>query len=187
MVYLPFLNLTDGTEAQMQFGLDFPILEKTYATLKGWTKKVETGYTFGTELNNLPEIRFSENLYYFPLYDRRNFKVDDTSIKEAATQYLSVFEKYAVPFFEKYRHLQSVERQLNKLPITYPVITNWTDKHIVFGLLLASVFSSENYNAIRSSYIDYLQTMHNSSELSQLLHDTDQFVKRTDVRSLLRI
>ena len=181
---MAFLNLTGATEVQFQFGLEFPALEKIYATLKGWTKKVDTGYSFGTELNNLPEIRFSEHIYYFPLYNDKTFTVDDNSINNAAIRFTTAFEKHAEPFFESYRDLSAVEKQLNKLPVTYPVITNWTDKHIVFGLLLASVYSKDNYTLILNSYKDYINTMHNTADLQRILLDTDQLIKTTDIKSL---
>ncbi len=187
LVYLPFLNLTGGTEVQLQFGLDFPLLEKIYASLKGWTKKVDTGYSFGTELNHLPEIRFSEQLYYFPLYHNQTFKVDETFVKKSVTDFIAAFEKYAVPFLESYKDLQNVEKQLNKLPITHQIFTSWTDKHIVFGLLLAALYAKDYYASILNSYKEYAQTMNAAADLQNILLDTDQYIKTTDIKSLFKI
>jgi hypothetical protein len=187
IVYLPFLNLTGGTEVQLQFGLDFPLLEKIYGTLKGWAKKVDSGYSFGTELNNLPEVRLSEQLYYFPLYDTQTFKVDEISVNNMTTHFIAAFEKYAEPFFERYRDLSEVEKQLNKLPVSYPVITNFTDKHIVFGLLLAAVYSKDNYTTILDAYKEYINTTLNAADLHKLILDTDQLIKTSDMKTSLAI
>jgi hypothetical protein len=187
-VLLSFLNLSGGTEVELHWGLTYPKLEKLFAISKGWTKKMETGPTFGTELNNLPEIKYSKQLYSFPLYDNQTFKVDDFSVNKTAEAYIDAFKEYAVPFFEHYKKLGNVEKQLNKLPIDYPVITNWRDKHILFGLLLASYFSKENYSAIVESYNEYIGTMYDrlQAELKEYLNKAEDLISTIEVSELLK-
>ena len=185
-VLLSFLNLSGGTEAELIFGITFPELEKLYAEVKGLNKRKDTGSSLGLELNHLPEIRYSEQLYSFPLYDNYTFKVDDFSINRAAEGFIKAFEKFVIPFFEHYKFLHNVEKQLNRLPIEHPVITNWKDKHILFGLVLASYYSKENYNEILNSYKNYIETMIVPVKISlnDFLNETKKLITNINVAAL---
>ena len=185
VVYLPFLNSPGRVEVQLQFGLIFPHLENIFSKLLGSTKMTHTGYSFGTEVNNFPEIRFCNQPLEFILYDNERHIDIETLVTTTSVDFITAFEKYALPFFDSFKDLRTVERKLNELPISYPFITNWTEKHIVFGILLAWMYSKKDYEIILSSYKDYLNSLYDKNRFVELLLATDRLVKTADVHSLL--
>lgn len=159
IVSILFQQKPDGLEASLMWGIAFSALEKQFVTLKNFKNKVDTGYSVGIGLNYLPAVRDSGKVFRFILPDTETGDSKESQIRKMAEEMIEAFKAYGIPFLEKYKDMEEVEAELNNLPVAYSPLTNWDDKHIFFGLLLARYYSPEDYPLIEQSYIEYINTI----------------------------
>ncbi len=159
IVTIIFQQNKDVLEASLMWGLVFSELEKKFITLKNFKGKADTGYSVGVGLNYLPAVRDSGKVFHFILKNDETGEVEESHVKRMAVEMIEAFKLYGIPFLALYKDLEEVEAELNNLPVSYSPLTNWDDKHIFFGLLLARYYSPEDYSMIEQSYIEYINTL----------------------------
>ena len=176
IVFVSFLTYGSLVKAQLSWGLKFDGLETSYSSVKNWPAKVDTGFSFGLELNHHPEIRFTQPLIHLPLYDT-NGEATDSILQESAAKLIGAFQTYADPFLVKYRDLALLESELNRMPIENLYYVHWQDLRILFGLQLAKRFKRAGLPALVKAYEAYIETRNASREqLSKFLNDAIEYV-----------
>jgi hypothetical protein len=165
----------------------FLALERIVACINQQPRKFKTEFTLLSSLLNHSLVKKDNEAFSIDLYDNQSFKHDDFALNTAAKRLIELYEKYAAPFLSRYSSYQAIEEELNKLPITSTDLTPFTDKRIVYGIILARYLDRPNFFEVVQGYKDYLETMDEETKMEMLdkMNKTLKYLDDNNIQLLL--
>jgi hypothetical protein len=157
MVSIWYNKTINLVRATLSWAILFPEVENVYTEInvEDWQNKTTTLWT---DLLNYHPLRKTDVPRDFDLYNSVNYQYDDISINKASLDLIKSYEKYVEPFFEHYKDLQTLESELNAIPLQHHFYIGYGGRQIAIGLTLGKKFKSENFNSLKASYQEYIAT-----------------------------
>lgn len=182
--YNKTVNLVSVTTSWAVF---FSELEKVYATInKENTQKQTT--TLWTDLLNYYPLRKPVVTTDFDLYNSA-FRYDDASINKGANALIECYETHIEPFFEQYKRLEELERELNSIPLQHHSYIGHWDRRIAIGLILGRRFNNNSFNSLKNSYWEYIDDTIKDEEFNDKMKNcfdrTISFLEQNDINRLI--
>lgn len=170
-----WFKISTYCQVSLRWGLQVDKLEKVYAEICGTPRKYKSSLTLFVDLSNYIRME-NDGDHTIPLYDPNDYQYSDMSINIAAVKIRQAFEKYVVPFFEKYNNYLELERFYNE-----------QEYKQVKGLILAKYFEREDFKDICSIFSEQIKTRNLNEDCDEmkLYHKTIDYLTRNDVKRLL--
>jgi hypothetical protein len=134
----------------------FPQLEKIYKKINVEDWQNNYPETLRTDLDNYHPLRKMAVKRDFELYSPSMYKYDDISINLAATGLIKSYEEFVEPFFENYKDLATLEKELNRLPLEHHFYIGYGGRQIAIGLTLGKKFQKDNFETLKRTYQEYI-------------------------------
>lgn len=188
MVSIWYNKTINLVRATLSWAVLFPEVEKVYKKIKveDWGNDTTTLWT---DLLNYHPLRKTDVPRDFDLYNSVDHKYDDISINNASVELIKSYEKYVEPFFEHYTNLETLEKELNTIPLKYHFYIGYGGRQIVIGLALAKKFQSNNFNALKSSYQDYINNDKEDEKFKQKMQKNFDsavaFLEQNDIDKII--
>lgn len=180
------INLVSAT---LSWDITFVTLEKVYKTINMEPPNPFGQTTLWTDLLNYLPRRKDSSDSSFELYDPTSFKYDDFSLNAGAIELIKSYEKYVVPFFEHYKNLEIIAKELNELPLKHHQYIGYGGRHIALGLVLGKLFDKKNFESLQQSYQEYILTDENGSEFKQkmqlYLESSIRYLNAVDIEQIV--
>jgi hypothetical protein len=183
--YNKTINLVRAT---MSWAVLFPEVEKFYkkVNVEEWQNSTTTLWT---DLLNYHPLRKSDVPRDFDLYNSADHQYDDISINNAAFELIKSYEKYVEPFFDNYKNLQTLERELNTIPLQHHFYIGYGGRQIAIGLALGKKFQSDNFNSLKTTYQDYINNDKEGEEFKRQMQkyfdSTVAFLEQNDIDKVI--
>jgi hypothetical protein len=155
MVSIWYNKTINLVRATLSWAILFPEVEKIYARIN-----VEEGQnksaTLWTDLLNYHPLRKTDVPRDFNLYNSADHHYDDISINNAASELIKSYEKYVEPFFDHYQNLQTLEKELNAMPLHHHLYIGYGGRQIAIGMALGQRFNRDDFDVLKKSYQEYI-------------------------------
>jgi len=161
--YNKTINLVRAT---LSWSIFFPQVEKIYKKIDVENLQNYTT-TLWTDLLNYLPLRKTGIPRDFDLYNSFDHKYDDFSINNAALELIKSYETYVEPFFDHYKELQILEKELNRLPLSHHYYIGYGGRQIAIGLILGKKFQSESFSLLKNAYQEYIINDKEGEEFKQ--------------------
>lgn len=168
-----FYKTASLVSVSFAFGVFFEELEKIYKTIAG--EKIADKISLRTDLLNYSWRHLDKNFTAFELYDGSKLNYNDISLNNAANQLVGSFKKIISPFFEHYNNLNTLEAELNRIPIKYHSFIGYGGRQVVLGLYLGKKFHPEKFSVLTEAYQYFIES------------DTDDEDFKTEMRNLYNL
>jgi hypothetical protein len=162
--YNKTINLVTAT---LSWAVLFPEVEKIYKRIAVEDCQTNVTTTLWTDLLNYHPIRKSNVPRNFDLYNSANYQYDDISINNAAKELIKSYEKYVEPFFKQYKDLQTIEKELNTIPLQHHFYIGYGGRQIAIGLSLGKKFKPDSFDSLKSSYQEFINNDKEGDEFKQ--------------------
>ncbi|MEQ8573823.1 MAG: hypothetical protein RIB63_07165 [Fulvivirga sp.] len=145
--YLVLFYDKDGYEINTSVGIRINKVEDIYHRTSGFEKKYHKGTsTIGC---------FVED--YLKEYDNYRFSVNkEGDLKNVVAVLLEIFEKVALPYFDKYDNLELIDKLLNSDPNEQTVHKGNTAMRAHIGIIVARLVGNVKYPELVESYHDII-------------------------------
>ena len=165
MVSIWYNKTINLVRATLSWAILFPEVEKIYTKInvEDWQNK---STTLWTDLLNYHPLRKTDVPRDFDLYNSAQ-QYDDISINNAASELIKSYEKYVEPFFDNYQNLQTLERELNAMPLQHHFYIGYGGRQIAIGLILGKRFHPDSFNSLKTSYQEYINNDKEGEEFKQ--------------------
>jgi hypothetical protein len=183
--YNKTINLVSAT---LSWAILFPEIERIYTkvNVEDWQNKTTSLWT---DLLNYHPLRKTDVPRDFALYNSVDYHYDDISINKAAFELIENYEKYVEPFFEHYKDLQTLEKELNEKPLRHHFFIGDGGRHIAIGLTLGKKFQSDTFNSLKYAYQEYINSGENGEEFKQQMQkyfeSTITFIEHNDIDKII--
>jgi hypothetical protein len=170
-----WFRISTLTDVTLHWGLRLEKLENVFSQILERNKRDKSTLTLGTDLPN--HTRWDNPIEMpVPLYDQKTLNYDDFSINKATQKIVESYNKYVIPYFEKYSNYQNVEEHFNSFQFKG-----------IKGLVLAKYLSKTNFEEIAFTYFSQIKQRpggENSEEMS-LFNKTIEFLSKNDIAKLI--
>jgi hypothetical protein len=156
MVSIFYNRTADLVRATLTWAVLFPDLEKIYRAIEFEKIKANRETTLWTDLLNYLPRRENSDTSEFELYNSETLRYDDFSINAGAVELINSYEKYIEPYFEYYKDLRKVEKDLNELPLRHHPHIGFGNRQISLGMILGKRFDKENFSSLADLYKEYI-------------------------------
>lgn len=165
MVSIWYNRTINLVRATLSWAILFPEIEKLYAKISvdEWQNK---STTLWTDLLNYHPLRKTNVPRDFDLYSSAQH-YDDISINNAASELIKSYETYVEPFFDHYQNLQTLERELNAIPLQHHLYIGYGGRQIAIGLTLGKRFHPDSFHSLKTSYQEYINSDKEGDEFKQ--------------------
>jgi hypothetical protein len=161
------------TSASLNWRIQFENLEKLCASLRGTPRQYKSAFTVATDMANY--TRWEPNpKHTFYLYDEASLHYDDFSINNAAQKIIAGYEKYTVPFFDKYQDYQDL----------YSTFSNNDGFSGMKEVLLAKYFSIPDFDKLVSKFEFEVLRRNDKIEIATFQRLV-QFLHKEDIKKWL--
>jgi hypothetical protein len=188
MVSIWYNKTINLVRATLSWAVLFPEVEKIYKKInvEDWQNKTTT--TLWTDLLNYHPLRKTDVPRDFDLYNSKDYRYDDISINNASLELIKSYEKYVEPFFEHYKDLQTLEKELNSIPLQPHFYIGYGGRHIAIGLTLGKKFQKDNFNSLKTSYQEYINGKEGEEfkhKLQKYFESAITFLEHNDVDKII--
>jgi hypothetical protein len=184
--YNKTINLVRAT---LSWAILFPEVERIYTKINVEDCKNETT-SLWTNLLNYHPLRKTNVSRDFDLYNSVDYQYDDISINKAAAELIESYEKYVEPFFEHYKDLRTLEKELNEKPLHHHIYIGYGGRQIALGLILGKKFQNDTFNSLKEDYQEYIINDENGEEFKQKMHKYFEsaiaFIEQNDIDRMIR-
>jgi len=183
--YNKTINLVRAT---LSWAVLFPEVENVYKKIntEDWQKNTAT---LSTDLLNYHPLRKTDVPRDFDLYNSVDYQHDDASINKAASDLIKSYEKYVKSFFEQYKDLRTLEKELNEKPLRHHFYIGYGGRQIAIGLSLGMKFQRDNFSSLKESYQEYIINDVYGDEFKQKMQkyidSTIAFLQQNDIDKLI--
>ena len=187
MVSIWYNKTINLVRATLSWAILFPEVEKIYTKInvEDWQNK---STTLWTDLLNYHPLRKTNVPRDFDLYNSAH-QYDDISINNAASELIKSYEKYVEPFFDHYQNLQTLEKELNALPLQHHFYIGYGGRQIAIGLILGKKFHHDSFNSLKISYQGYINNDKEDEEFKQKMQkyfdSAVTFLEQNDVDKII--
>jgi len=188
MVSIWYNKTINLVRATLSWSILFPEVEKVYTKInvEEWQNK---STTLWTDLLNYHPLRKTDVPRDFDLYNSADHQYDDISINNAASELIKSYEKYVEPFFANYQNLQTLERELNTIPLQHHFYIGYGGRQIVIGLALGKKFRRNDFNLLKISYQEYINNDKEGEEFKQKMQkyfdSAVEFLEQNDIEKII--
>jgi hypothetical protein len=187
-----FYNKTGNlVSATLSWAILFPDIEKVYKAINVDERQGTYQPTLWTDLLNYLPRRENNSPSSFDLYDTNSFKYDDFSINTAATELKSEYERYVEPFFEHYKDLQTLEKEMNEMPLHHHDFIGYGGRQVSIGLVLCKRFNQESFAALKEAYKQYIFNDDEDADFKtkmEMYYDaTIQYLETANIEKLISV
>ena len=189
MVSIWYNKTINLVRATLSWAILFPEIEKIYTKInvEDWQNKTTSLWT---DLLNYHPLRKTNVPSDFELYNLADQQYDDISINNAASELIKNYEKYVEPFFDHYQNLQTLERELNTIPLQHHFYIGYGGRQIAIGLALGKKFHPDSFNSLKTSYQEYINIDKEGEEFKQKMQkyfdSTIKFLEQNDIDKIIR-
>ena len=189
MVSIWYNKTINLVRATLSWAILFPEIEKIYTKInvEDWQNKTTSLWT---DLLNYHPLRKTNVPSDFELYNSADQQYDDISINNAASELIKNYEKYVEPFFDHYQNLQTLERELNTIPLQHHFYIGYGGRQIAIGLALGKKFHPDSFNSLKTSYQEYINIDKEGEEFKQKMQkyfdSTIKFLEQNDIDKIIR-
>ena len=189
MVSIWYNKTINLVRATLSWAILFPEIEKIYTKInvEDWQNKTTSLWT---DLLNYHPLRKTNVPSDFELYNSADQQYDDISINNAASELIKHYEKYVEPFFDHYQNLQTLERELNTIPLQHHFYIGYGGRQIAIGLALGKKFHPDSFNSLKTSYQEYINIDKEGEEFKQKMQkyfdSTIKFLEQNDIDKIIR-
>jgi hypothetical protein len=166
MVSIWYNKTINLVRATLSWSILFPQVEEAYKKINVEDSKIDAT-TLWTDLLNYHPLRGKIIPRDFDLYNSVDYKYDDISINKAASELIHNYEKYVEPFFEHYKDLRILERELNEIPLKHHYYIGYGGRHIAIGLALGKKFKKSEFDSLKASYQEYIANLEHGEDFTQ--------------------
>jgi hypothetical protein len=183
--YNKTINLVRAT---LSWAILFPEVEKIYTkiNMEDWQNK---STTLWTDLLNYHPLRKTDVPKDFDLYNSADHQYDDISINNAASELIKSYEKYVEPFFDHYQNLQTLEKELNAMPLQHHFYIGYGGRQIAIGLTLGKRYHPDNFDSLKKSYQDYINNDKEDEEFKKKMQkyfdNAVAFLEQNDIAKII--
>ena len=187
MVSIWYNKTINLVRATLSWAILFPEVEKIYTKInvEDWQNKTTSLWT---DLLNYHPLRKSDIPRDFDLYNS-DHQYDDISINNAASELIKSYEKYVEPFFEHYQNLQTLERELNTIPLQHHFYIGYGGRQIAIGLTLGKKFHPNSFDSLITSYQEYINNDKEDEEFKKKMQkyfdSTVEFLEQNDIDKII--
>jgi hypothetical protein len=166
----------------------FPEVEKIYTmiNMEDWQNKLTTLWT---DLLNYHPLRKTDVPRDFDLYISADHQYDDISINNAASELIKSYEKYVEPFFDHYQNLQTLEKELNAMPLQHHFYIGYGGRQIAIGLALGKKYHRDNFDFLKKSYQEYINNDKEDEEFKKKMQkyfdSAVSFLEQNDIDKII--
>ena len=189
MVSIWYNKTINLVRATLSWAILFPEIEKIYTKInvEDWQNKTTSLWT---DLLNYHPLRKTNVPSDFELYNSADQQYDDISINNAASELIKNYEKYVEPFFAHYQNLQTLEKELNTIPLQHHFYIGYGGRQIAIGLALGKKFYPDSFNSLKTSYQEYINNDKEGEEFKQKMQkyfdSAVKFLEQNDIDKILR-
>ena len=189
MVSIWYNKTINLVRATLSWAILFPEIEKIYTKInvEDWQNKTTSLWT---DLLNYHPLRKTNVPSDFELYNSADQQYDDISINNAASELIKHYEKYVEPFFAHYQNLQTLEKELNTIPLQHHFYIGYGGRQIAIGLALGKKFYPDSFNSLKTSYQEYINNDKEGEEFKQKMQkyfdSAVKFLEQNDIDKILR-
>jgi hypothetical protein len=188
MVSIWYNKTINLVRATLSWAILFPEVERIYTKINIEDSQNKTT-SLWTDLLNYHPLRKTDVPRDFDLYNSVDYQYDDISINKAASELIENYEKYVEPFFEHYKDLRTLEKELNENPLGHHFYIGYGGRQIAIGLTLGKKFQSDTFNSLKDAYQEYINNDENGEEFKQQMQkyfdSTIAFIEHNDIDKII--